>query len=108
MEPQTEPKSTVPKPATEPWVDPRITEGLKKIDNISMQAAELENEVNNFKGVSKDKQYIKIEESVTKLLIQLDAIESLGNENLRNKRKACIKQLQQTSDMLELIGMPGE
>ncbi|XP_077976499.1 uncharacterized protein LOC120335364 isoform X2 [Styela clava] len=97
----TQPKPPAPKPK-EQWVDPRITAALESIQKIADEARTVGTQVDVIEVTSKDKKYLTLEEQLTKLLLKLDCIESFGDENVRSKRKACIKQVQQTLDALEL------
>lgn len=99
--PYTQPKPPVPKPKPQ-WVDPRITEALQIIQNVLNEAKNLGRQVDELNVTNKDNQYLQIEEALTKMLLKLDSIEALGDDGIRNKRKACIKQVQQTLDALEL------
>lgn len=97
----TTPKPAAPAPKPQ-WVDPRITEAIKAIDGAATQAQGLGIQVDGLQVVTKDRTYLAIEEQLTKLLLKLDGIDSMGDESVRNKRKACIVKVQQTLDALEL------
>lgn len=97
----TQPKPSAPKPK-EKWVDPRITAALDSIQKIGDEAKTIGSRVDELEVTSKDKKYLTIEEQLTKLLLKLDSIDSFGDDNVRSKRKACIRQVQQTLDALEL------
>lgn len=102
----TQSNNTTPKPAApapKPQsVDPRITEAIKAIEAAAAQAGELGSQVDALEVVTKDRVYLGIEEQLTKLLLKLDGVDSMGNESVRTKRKACIVKVQQTLDALEL------
>ena len=102
----TERSSSQPKPPSLPpkqqWIDPRITEAIKSIDEITLQAEELGQQADSLQVTSKDRVFLTIEEQLTKLLLKLDSIDSLGDDGVRSKRKACIQKVQQTLDALEL------
>lgn len=59
------------------------------------------NDVENFTGTKKDKQYTFLDEMLTRNLIKLDNIEAEGKENIRNARKEAIKCIQKCINVLE-------
>lgn len=62
----------------------------------------LEEQVNNFRGVKKDKEYKYIEEMLTRSLIKLDSVDSGSNENVRLARKQAVRYIEAAIDLLEL------
>lgn len=58
-------------------------------------------EVENFAGTKNDKQYLFLDEMLTRNLIKLDTIETDGKENIRQARKEAIKCIQKCIAVLE-------
>jgi hypothetical protein len=61
----------------------------------------LEKKVSEFTGTSKNKEYVVLDELLTRNLIKLDNIETEGREDVRNARKACIRLIQKCINDLE-------
>lgn len=77
---------------------------MAQIAEIIKDLPSIEADVNSFQG-KKDKSYLKLEELLTRKLLKLDAISAgmvTGAEKVRNERKAVVKRVQQTLDILEL------
>lgn len=55
----------------------------------------------SFSGTKEDKEYIMVEDSLTKALLALDSIESGTHNEVRLARKAAVKYVQQILDKLE-------
>ncbi|XP_012152482.1 BAG domain-containing protein starvin isoform X2 [Megachile rotundata] len=88
--PPPKPKPTVPKDPLE-----RVALIQKEIDSLAEQ-------VKQYNGNSRtDKQYIYLDEMLTRQLIKLDDIETEGRDNVRQARKNAIKTIQETIGLLE-------
>ncbi|XP_076292862.1 BAG domain-containing protein starvin isoform X2 [Lasioglossum baleicum] len=84
------PKQVVPKDPLE-----RVAMVQKEVDSLAEQ-------VKAYTGNSrKDKQYMYLDEMLTRELIKLDDIETEGRENVRQARKNAIKTIQETIGLLE-------
>ncbi|XP_017884709.1 BAG domain-containing protein Samui isoform X2 [Ceratina calcarata] len=84
------PKPTLPKDPLE-----RVALVQKEVDSLAEQ-------VNQYTGNSRtDKQYIYLDEMLTRELIKLDDIETEGRENVRQARKNAIRTIQETISLLE-------
>lgn len=96
-------KETTPQPesSAEP-VEAGPLSPIQKIRNIREQADTFHNQVDKFQGQRKDKAYRYLEEMLTRLLLQLDQIETGGDETVRQERKAAVKCVQSALDHLEL------
>lgn len=67
----------------------------KEVDDLAEQ-------VQRYVGGSRqDKEYIYLDEMLTRELIKLDDIETEGRENVRQARKNAIKSIQDTISLLE-------
>ncbi|XP_018377638.1 PREDICTED: BAG domain-containing protein Samui-like isoform X2 [Trachymyrmex cornetzi] len=84
------PKPPVPKDPLE-----RVAQVQKEVDNLAEQ-------VQRYVGGSRqDKEYMYLDEMLTRELIKLDDIETEGRENVRQARKNAIKSIQDTISLLE-------
>ncbi|XP_046822712.1 BAG domain-containing protein Samui-like isoform X2 [Vespa crabro] len=100
---QQEASKPVPKPA--PPKDP-----LERVALVQKEVDSLAEQVKQYTGNSrKDKQYIYLDEMLTRELIKLDDIETEGRENVRQARKNAIKTIQETISLLESKApLPGQ
>ena len=75
----------------------------KEVDALTEQ-------VRQYKGNSrKDKEYIYLDEMLTRELIKLDDIETEGKDNVRQARKQAIKSIQESISLLESKApLPGQ
>nr|XP_018668513.1 BAG family molecular chaperone regulator 3 isoform X2 [Ciona intestinalis] len=88
--------------------DHRVIAARKKIADALSDLESIENDVNQFSGESKDKAYLKLEHLLTKKLLALDEVTAAGapgESDIRAERKAAVKRVQQTLDVLELKSM---
>ena len=72
-----------------------------QLSKIAEEVDVLEPQVCAFSGQRKDKSYIILDESLTKILLRLDMIESNGDEEIRNSRKRLVTRVQSCIDELE-------
>lgn len=94
-ETDSRPKPQPPKPET-------LKDPLTKVQFIQKEVEELLKEVEAFEGTSrKDKQYMILDELLTRKLISLDDIDTEGKENIRQARKDTIRSIQRCISMLE-------
>lgn len=92
-----------PRRGRSPSPFPPNTTPLEQIELILEEAGKQKIEVDKFTG-TKNKQYLIIEEMLTRLLIKLDRIDSEGKEEIRNARRLAVKQVQASLDLLESKG----
>lgn len=88
--PQPEPQPQTPK-------DPKIA----KLDKIKAEVEVLMEQINNFKGQKKDKEYLYLDEMLTRHLIALDGIEPEGQVEIRQLRKESIKSVNRCLSLLD-------
>nr|CAB3226634.1 extensin [Phallusia mammillata] len=103
---QTKPEEKVAQPA--PEEDHRVAAAKKKIESVLEDLDTIEKEVDLFNGHKGEKTYLKLEEMLTRKLIQLDGVSASGapgEDDVRSRRKAAVRRIQQTLDILELKGM---
>ncbi|KAG8039308.1 hypothetical protein G9C98_003615 [Cotesia typhae] len=78
------------------------TDPLEKVALVQNEVDSLTEQVKQWNGTSrKDKQYIYLDEMLTRELIKLDDIETEGKENVRQARKNAIKSIQDSISLLE-------
>jgi hypothetical protein len=83
-------ESTPPPKKPAPPKDP-----LEKVADISNDVKELEVKIGEYSGSSRrEKEYLFLDEMLTRNLIKLDVIETEGREDVRLARKDCIKLIQ--------------
>uniref|UniRef100_A0A8D8XVK7 BAG domain-containing protein Samui n=2 Tax=Cacopsylla melanoneura TaxID=428564 RepID=A0A8D8XVK7_9HEMI len=75
---------------------------LEMIQEVQAEVDKLREEIEKYKGTSrKEKEYIFLDEMLTRELLKLDNVDSGGNEEIRNLRRATIKNIQATIAALE-------
>lgn len=74
---------------------------LEQIQVIQKDVSSLMEQVEAFSGKSKDKQYLYLDEMLTRNLIKLDNIDTQGQETIRSARKEAIKCIEKTIGILE-------
>lgn len=97
-----------PEPQNKPPVNPN--DPLYRVECVQKEVDELKTRIENFKGTSrKDKEYIYLDELLTRNLIKLDNIETEGKEEVRAARKNTIKSIQKyISDLENKVPLPVE
>lgn len=63
---------------------------LTKLDTIRQEVEKLGERIQNFKGSRSDKEYLYLDDMLTKKLIALDGIDTAGREEIRQLRKDSI------------------
>lgn len=74
---------------------------LKKIEDILTEFKTYETGVLEFTGTSKDKQFRYLDEMLTRCMLRLDDIVTMGHEEIRLARKNAVKKVQASIDLLE-------
>ncbi|KAL1453435.1 hypothetical protein WDU94_007575 [Cyamophila willieti] len=75
---------------------------LEMIQEVQAEVDKLKEEIDKYKGNSRsDKEYIYLDEMLTRELLKLDNVDSGGIEDIRNLRRATIKNIQATIAALE-------
>eukprot|EP00090_Calanus_glacialis_P000670 TRINITY_DN10444_c0_g1_i1.p1 TRINITY_DN10444_c0_g1~~TRINITY_DN10444_c0_g1_i1.p1 ORF type:complete len:668 (-),score=164.87 TRINITY_DN10444_c0_g1_i1:987-2990(-) len=77
--------------------DPKIA----KLDKIKEEVDILMEKIENFKGKKKDKEYLYLDEMLTRHLIALDGIEPEGQSEIRQMRKESIKSVNRCLSLLD-------
>ncbi|NWZ86362.1 BAG4 regulator, partial [Poecile atricapillus] len=94
------------KPAEQPSTNPAaIQPEIQRILHVMGEAEQLEEEVEEFVGKKTDKSYRLLEEMLTKLLLELDSIETGGQDSVRQARKESVHRIQAILEKLERKGL---
>jgi BCL2-associated athanogene 3 len=92
-------KTASPPPPPPP---PVANDPLSKVAAVQKNVDSLTEQVSQFTGSSRsDKQYIYLDEMLTRNLIQLDDIDTQGKEEIRQARKDTIRSIQRAISLLE-------
>ncbi|XP_021230443.1 BAG family molecular chaperone regulator 4 isoform X2 [Numida meleagris] len=78
---------------------------IQRILHVTEEAEQLEQEVDEFVGKKTDKSYRLLEEMLTKLLLELDSIETGGQDSVRQARKEAVHRIQAILEKLERKGL---
>ncbi|XP_056426860.1 BAG family molecular chaperone regulator 4 isoform X2 [Hyla sarda] len=79
--------------------------GILKINQVLDRVVDLEREVDEFVGRKTDMSYRCLEELLTKELLELDSVETGGQDGVRQSRKEAVKKLQSILERLEKKGL---
>ncbi|KAF5293542.1 hypothetical protein FQA39_LY03027 [Lamprigera yunnana] len=106
QKPQTPPAQTKlatppPQQQQQPQPAPPPSGPISQIKCIQKDVLELMGQVQKFNGQPRDKQYLYLDEMLTRNLLKLDNIETEGKENIRNARKEAINCIQKCISILE-------
>ncbi|NXE93699.1 BAG4 regulator, partial [Menura novaehollandiae] len=94
------------RPADHPSTNPAaIQPEIQRILHVMGEAEQLEEEVDEFVGKKTDKAYRLLEEMLTKLLLELDSIETGGQDSVRQARKESVHRIQAILEKLERKGL---
>jgi hypothetical protein len=83
-------------------VSPAIKQSLDKIVNVEDALGELSPLIDAFTGAKSSKDYVYLDEMLTRNLIKLDDVETHGDDDVRSKRKACVHKIQKMVEHLDL------
>ena len=78
------------------------------LDEITCEVHELEEKVINFKGEKNDQDYKQLDEWLTSSLLNLDAIESDGDEDIQEQRKEIVDRIHHSLDELDGLDAPNQ
>ncbi|NXY84146.1 BAG4 regulator, partial [Alcedo cyanopectus] len=94
------------KPADQPAANSSSSQPeIQRILHVMGEAEQLEQEVDEFVGKKTDKFYRLLEEMLTKLLLELDSIETGGQDSVRQARKESVHRIQAILEKLERKGL---
>uniref|UniRef100_A0A8C6UZI4 BCL2 associated athanogene 4 n=1 Tax=Neogobius melanostomus TaxID=47308 RepID=A0A8C6UZI4_9GOBI len=98
---QTPAQSQSPAPG-QPTLQPLSDNpSLAKVQQIMIRVQLLQEDVDEFVGKKTDKSYRCLEELLTKELLELDSVETQGQETVRQARKEAVQRIQAILDRLE-------
>lgn len=89
-------RTAVPRSPAPPRKATTVGEGgenavlLNKLDTIRQEVEKLGERIQNFKGSRAEKEYLYLDDMLTKQLIALDGIDTAGKEEIRQLRKDSI------------------
>eukprot|EP00920_Eleutheroschizon_duboscqi_P010089 GHVT01023535.1.p1 GENE.GHVT01023535.1~~GHVT01023535.1.p1 ORF type:complete len:374 (+),score=27.26 GHVT01023535.1:227-1348(+) len=96
------PENQQPQPhQRSPSPQPKMTP-LEVVQNILAEAESVRRMADDFTGTSRNKEYLYMEEMLTRLLEKLDNIDSEGKDEIRQVRRQGVKTVQAAIDQLEL------
>lgn len=97
------PSATKKQPeAKQPEPTPNLRDPLVKVQLVQKEVDELKSKVEEYNGNSRtEKDYIYLDEMLTRNLIKLDDIETDGKENVRAARREAIRSIQRCISILE-------
>lgn len=106
-EPSNPEAAARPREANHSPVDPSSAAhpGILKINQVLERVVDLENEVDEFVGRKTDRSYRYLEELLTKELLELDSVETGGQDSIRQARKEAVRKLQSILERLERKGL---
>lgn len=79
--------------------------GIIKINQVLERVVDLESEVDEFVGKKTDRSFRYLEELLTKELLELDSVETGGQDSVRQARKEAVRKLQSILERLEKKGL---
>ncbi|KAG4078935.1 hypothetical protein HA402_010887 [Bradysia odoriphaga] len=98
-------KENVPQPSAEqsqiPPQTPHTTDCINKIQDIQRDVLDLMGKVERFGGLKGDREYMYLDEMLTRNLLKLDTIDTNGKESIRLARKEAIKCIQASIAVLD-------
>ncbi len=99
--PEEIPKPSTPKPEPENRERGKEEMELDKVEKIKCKMQELIQRINDFKGKKTDKEYLYLDDRLTRLLCELDSVESFGRDDIRSIRKESILTINRCLSMLD-------
>ncbi|XP_063981438.1 BAG domain-containing protein Samui isoform X2 [Diachasmimorpha longicaudata] len=107
---QEKERSEAPTEPEKPKQQIQPKDPLERVAIVQQEVDSLHEQVKQWNGKSRqDKEYIYLDEMLTRELIKLDDIETEGKENVRQSRKNTIKSIQDAISLLESKApLPGQ
>lgn len=96
----TQQNNTIPSSSLPPQT-PHTVDTINKIQNIQRDVLDLMSRVEKFSGTRADKEYVYLDEMLTRNLLKLDNIDTNGKDSIRLARKEAIKCIQASINVLE-------
>lgn len=102
QQPQQQKTQQQSKPQQRPEEAPKPQDPtLAKLDKIKEDVRVLLEKIENFKGSKTDKEYLYLDEMLTRHLLALDCIETEGRDDIRQLRKDSIRSINRCLSMLD-------
>lgn len=101
QKPQQQPQQQTPPPPQETTPHSSKLAPTEQIQAIQKDVLELMTQVENFTGKYRDKQYLYLDEMLTRNLLKLDNIETEGKDAIRQARREAIKCIERCIGILE-------
>lgn len=93
-EPPQPKEPEIPKPDQTVTAAPTQEDRVQaQIEKVTAAVAELTQRIEKFRGSKRDKEYLYLDEMLTRHLLSLDCVETHGNDKLRMLRKETIKSI---------------
>ncbi|KAF7284600.1 hypothetical protein GWI33_021882 [Rhynchophorus ferrugineus] len=100
--PQQEQKQPTEQPKPQPQQPSKQPAGpIEQIQAIQKDVSALLHQVEAFSGIPKDKNYLYLDEMLTRNLLKLDNIDTQGQDTIRSARKEAIKCIEKAISLLE-------
>ena len=80
---------------------PPLNPKIAKLEKIKEDVESLTSKIDNFQGSKTDKEYLYLEEMLTRHLIALDGIEPEGQTEIRQMRKESINSVNRCLSLLD-------
>ncbi|XP_030570928.1 BAG domain-containing protein Samui isoform X1 [Drosophila novamexicana] len=101
QQPQGDPQLQTDAGVGVPPQTPHTVDSIKKIQDIQRDVLDLMAKVEQFKGTRNDKEYVYLDEMLTRNLLKLDTIDTNGKDSIRLARKEAIKCIQASVNVLD-------
>ncbi|XP_050298270.1 BAG domain-containing protein Samui isoform X2 [Anthonomus grandis grandis] len=99
-EQKPEPQKQQPEQKPQPQ-KPQPPGPIEQIQAIQKDVSSLLEQVENFQGAPKDKNYLYLDEMLTRNLLKLDNVDTQGQDSIRSARKEAIKCIEKGIGLLE-------
>ncbi len=80
---------------------PKVDPAIERLEKIKAEIAVLKERITNFDGDKKTKEYLYLDDTLTRHLCALDAVESGGREDIRQLRRDSIKTINRCLSLLD-------
>ncbi|XP_053548634.1 BAG family molecular chaperone regulator 3 [Bombina bombina] len=94
-------KETTPQKAPEETESQQKHPGVLQVEKILNRVQDLEQAVNSFRGIKNSKNYLVLEEYLTKELLALDSVDPEGRVDVRQARRDGVRKVQNILEALE-------
>lgn len=99
--PQPQEQQKAPEPPKQPQPQKQPLGPIEQIQAIQKDVSTLLRQVEAFNGAPRDKNYLYLDEMLTRNLLKLDNVDTQGQDSIRSARKEAIKCIERTISLLE-------